>query len=65
MLKYLLTETGKLCMNLNLLHIACRSKDNAAEKLDLEIIKTIMNLDKFADLNHQDTYGNSPIHLAA
>ena len=28
MLKYLMTETGKIGMNLSLLHIACRSKEN-------------------------------------
>lgn len=65
MLKYLMTETGKIGMNLSLLHIACRSKENTAAKVELEIIKTIMKYDKFADLNHQDTYGNTPIHLAA
>ena len=63
MLKYLMTETQTIMSNLSLLHIACRQKGNTEK--DLEIVKTILKVDRFADLNHQDTYGNTPIHLAA
>eukprot|EP00347_Sterkiella_histriomuscorum_P010547 403375863 len=67
MLKYLLTadKSLKLQQNLNLLHIACKQKDNSQPQAELEIIKTIMKYDKFADVNSQDTYGNTPLHLAA
>lgn len=31
----------------------------------MEIVKIILKYDKFADVNSQDTYGNTPLHLAA
>ena len=62
-LKYLLSETQKLTSNYNLLHIACRSKDS--NKHELEIVKMLLKHDKFASLDAQDTYGNTPVHLAA
>lgn len=63
-LKFLLTETQRLSQNYNLLHIACRSKENH-NKNEFHIVKTILKYDKFANLNSQDTYGNTPVHLAA
>ena len=33
--------------------------------MDLEVIQMIMKHDKFANINDQDTYGNTPLHLAA
>lgn len=67
--KYLLTEL-QMNQNYNLLHIACKLKsktnDNRKkDRSDLDIIKTILKYDKFANLNVQDTYGNTPVHLAA
>lgn len=34
-------------------------------KRELDIVKTIIKYDKFAGVNNQDTYGNTPVHLAA
>jgi ankyrin repeat protein len=58
------------------LHIACRQKDSSGlndrstigkstKGSEVEIIKIILKFDKTADLNSQDTYGNTPVHLAA
>lgn len=51
MLKYLLTETQKIVQNLNLLHIACRQRDNSNDKKELEVLQTILKHDRFADVN--------------
>ena len=54
-LRFLLTETAKITKSYNLLHIACRLKENPSIKKkrfsDIDLIRTIIKYDKFADLN--------------
>lgn len=46
--------------------MACRQKDLPLQPgSDLETVRIVMKFDRFADVNDQDTYGNTPIHLAA
>ena len=44
----------------NLLHVACKGPQDK-----IQVVKTILRFDSAANINAQDTYGNTPIHLAA
>jgi ankyrin repeat protein len=68
LLRYLLSDMPKIIgqtkENFNLLHIACRLSHSINESAGLEVVKTIKKHDFNATLNSQDTYGNTPLHLA-
>lgn len=66
-LKYLLTQFKQSSNDsYNLLHIALKPKplSKSSDHLDLSLFKVILKYDKSADHNSQDTYGNTPVHLA-
>lgn len=45
----------------NLLHIACKNRGSHED--DIECIKVILSYEP--EVNGQDTYGNTPLHLAS
>jgi ankyrin repeat protein len=59
-----LLKKHPLKQTLNLLHIACKTPNGPSGSI-LKIVKAIMDHDKFANLSEQDTYGNTPLHLAS
>lgn len=51
--------------NFNLLHIALKPKQFInKDQSDINLFKTILAFDHSADINSQDTYGNTPLHMA-